>query len=192
MYDISRGNDNLVHIHDAPYALPPILRPDGPHLGHAFFQSPTLTGSKHLSIFQLSERGNVSLLNIQRLSREAADEAPEQPQMRADWPPEIQRLATDVDAARPDIGSLAGRAHSIVDLQPAYQSEPQSIDPGGILMPELGLFVERKKQDLSAQTDVVFDVLDSMPTFWQGTDVPVEHALTTFVVSSSSTGCGWS
>lgn len=51
---------------------------------------------------------------------------------------------------------------------------------------ESGLFVEREKEDLSAQTGVVFDVLDSMPTFWQDTDVPVEHALTTFVAFSVS------
>ncbi|KAI0372898.1 hypothetical protein BV20DRAFT_990286 [Pilatotrama ljubarskyi] len=170
VYDVSRGSDNLVHLYDAPYALPPALRPDGPHLGYAFFQQATLSGSKSMSIFQLSERGSISLLNLQRLSKDVAQETPNSARRRVDWPPDVLKLKEDADAARSDLGPLAGKAHSIVDLQPAYQR----------------LFVERKHEDLAAQTNVVFDTLERMPSFWQDTEVGIEHSLTTFDLAMRS------
>ncbi|KAH9901571.1 hypothetical protein C8Q73DRAFT_678269 [Cubamyces lactineus] len=171
VYDVSRGNDNLVHLHDAPYPLPPVLRPDGAHLGHTFFQQPTALGSKFLSVFQLSERGSVSLLNFQAAPGDSvAQESLSQGGSRAEWPPEVKKLGDDADAARPDLGHLAGRAHLVVDLQPAYEK----------------MFIDRDEPDLVAQTDAVYDTLERMPTFWQNTDVPVEHCLTTFDVAARS------
>ena len=43
----------------------------------------------------------------------------------------------------------------------------------------LEMFIDRDEPDLVAQTDAVYDTLERMPTFWQNTDVPVEHCLTT-------------
>ncbi|KAH9857125.1 hypothetical protein C2E23DRAFT_771292 [Lenzites betulinus] len=170
VYDVSRGNDNLVHVHDAPYSLPPIHRPDGAHLGYAFFQPPTLAGSKHLSIFQLSERGGLSLLNIQRVPREASHETSKGSHQQAEWPDEVKKLEEDADAAKHDLGPLAGRGHSVVDLQTAYQK----------------LFIQREEKSLSAQTNVAFDVLEHMSSFWQDAEIPVEHALTTFDIAMRS------
>ncbi|KAI0636734.1 hypothetical protein C8Q77DRAFT_1094359 [Trametes polyzona] len=170
VYDVSRGSDSLVHIHNAPYALPPILRPDGAHSGYAFFQQPTLQGSKQLSIFQLSERGSMSLLNLQWLSREAVPETAAQPPRRAEWSPEVKKLRDDAEVSRPDLGTLAARTHSIVDLQPAYRR----------------LFLNKRDEDLAKQTNAVLDALDRMPSFWQDTDVPIEHVLTTFDIAMRS------
>ncbi|KAI0333487.1 hypothetical protein GY45DRAFT_1296833 [Cubamyces sp. BRFM 1775] len=171
VYDVSRGNDNLVYLHDAPYSLPPVIRPDGAHLGHAFFQQPTALGSKYLSVFQLSGRGSVSLLNFQAVSGDsAAKDTASQDGLRTEWPPEVKKLGDDADAARPDLGHLAGRAHMVVDLQPAYEK----------------MFMDRDEPDLVAQTDAVYDTLERMPTFWQNTDVLVEHCLTTFDVAARS------
>lgn len=123
VYDVSRDTENLVHMHGSPYALPSIIRPDSPHLGFAFYQQPTLVGTKHISLFQLSERGSVSLLNLNHvftdtISKDISAIAPR----RANWAPEVQALGEVADATHADQGPLAGRAHSVVNMQPAYHS----------------------------------------------------------------------
>ncbi|KAI0362386.1 hypothetical protein OH77DRAFT_1441905 [Trametes cingulata] len=170
VYDVSRGNDNLVHLCDTPRALSPAVHPDGPHLGYAFFQQPTLSGSKQLSIFQLSERGSLSLLNLQRLPKDVVQETPTQARRRVDWPADVRKLGEEAESARPDLGPLSAKAHSVVDLQPAYRK----------------LFVERQDGDLTEQTNMVFDTLERMPSFWQDTEVPVEHSLTSFDIAMRS------
>lgn len=124
VYDVSRDTENLVHMHGSPYALPSAVHPDGPHFGFAFYQQPTLVGTKHISLFQLSERGSVSLLNLDHVftdiaSREMSPAAPR----RTDGTPEIQALGEAADSTHSDQGPLAGRAHIVVNMQPAYHSK---------------------------------------------------------------------
>ncbi|KAI0807584.1 hypothetical protein C8Q74DRAFT_1313323 [Fomes fomentarius] len=172
VYDVARGadlTDKHLYMYGDPYALPPIIRPDGPHLGYAFFQQPTLTGSKHLSILQLSQRGSVSLLNLDHVPADTNPGQPTGAPLHAEWSPEVKQLS-DAANTRTVRGPLAERAHSIVDLGPLYQ----------------GLFVEREEQNLSDQSDVVSDLIEGMPRFWQDTEVPVEHTLTMFDVAMRS------
>ncbi|KAI9057898.1 hypothetical protein FKP32DRAFT_1597859 [Trametes sanguinea] len=170
VYDVSRASDNLVYMHEPPRALSPGLHPDGPHLGYAFYQQPTPAGSKHVSIFQLSDRGGLSLLNLHRVPNDTVPETPTARRARGDWPEAVKKLRDDAEAARPDLGPVAGKAHIIVDLEPAYQR----------------LFVDRKEPDLAAESEAVYDTLERMPSFWQDTDVPVEHGLTMFDIAMRS------
>ena len=124
IYDMSRDSENLVHMHGPSYALPPIVQPDGPHLGFAFYQQPTLVGTKHISLFQLSERGSVSLLNLDHVFTDTtSQEISITTSRRASWPPEVQALGEAADASSVDQGPLSGRAHNVVNLQPVYRSE---------------------------------------------------------------------
>ncbi|KAI0748606.1 hypothetical protein C8Q80DRAFT_1219698 [Daedaleopsis nitida] len=160
VYDVSRGRDStdkLVHSYGTPYALPPVLWPDAPHLGHAFFQQPTLSGLKHLSVFQMSPRGGVSLLNFNHLPADSPHKLSADASRRAAWSPAVEKLADEANVMRSDQGLLAQRAHHI-----------------------------RKEESLSAQSNAVLDVVDRMPTFWQSTDVPVEHSVTMFDVAMRS------
>ncbi|RPD66375.1 hypothetical protein L226DRAFT_197300 [Lentinus tigrinus ALCF2SS1-7] len=168
VYDVSR-TDQLVQSRSAPCMLPPILNADGAHGGYAF-QPPTLSGSTHLSAFQLSERGSVSALHLDHLPVDVIPDDTPEPPRSVMWPADVEKLAQDADMMQANQGVLAGRAHSITDLQPAYQK----------------LFVERKKESISAQSNAVFDTLERMPAFWQDTDVPVEHLLTTFDIALRS------
>lgn len=123
VYDVARGSDltdKHLYMYGDPYALPPIIRPDGSHLGYAFFQQPTLTGSKHLSILQLSQRGSVSLLNLDHVPADTNPGQSTGAPLRAEWSPEVKQLSEAADA-RTVRGPLAERAHSIVDLGPLYQ-----------------------------------------------------------------------
>ncbi|KAI1794593.1 hypothetical protein LXA43DRAFT_995724 [Ganoderma leucocontextum] len=168
VYDVSRDTENLVHMHGPPYALPSIVRPDGPHLGFAFYQQPTLVGTKHISLFQLSERGSVSLLNLDHVSADMASrEISTTVPRRAHWTPEVQALGEAADAKHVDQGPLAGRAHGVVNMQLAYHR----------------LFMEQKEKRLVAQANTVNDVLERMPRFWQDPGAPVEHPLTTFDIA---------
>lgn len=43
--------------------------------------------------------------------------------------------------------------------------------------------MERKERSLTAQSNMVNDLLERMPRFWQDSGAPVEHLVTTFVLS---------
>ncbi|CDO72935.1 hypothetical protein BN946_scf185002.g120 [Trametes cinnabarina] len=92
-------------------------------------------------------------------------ETPSSGRRHADWPEEVKKLETRAEAG-PDLGSLAGKAHIVVDLQPAYER----------------LFLDQQEPDSAAQAEAVYETLERMPLIWQDTDVPVEHSLTTFDV----------
>lgn len=124
VYDVSR-TDQLVQMRSAPSLLPPILRPDGVHGGYVF-QPPTLSGSTHLSVFQLSQRGSVSVIHLDHLPVDTIPETPQGLAQPTVWPADVEKLAQDADAMRADQGALAARAHSITDLQPAYHSKRTS------------------------------------------------------------------
>lgn len=122
VYDFSRTNDNLLRMCGSPYALPPIIKPDGRHLGHAVFQEPNISGAKRISWLQLSERGSVSLLDLEHLSVDDDRIQPDMAPRKAEWPPDVEALEA-ASRAKPDLGPLAARAHSIVNLHPAYRRE---------------------------------------------------------------------
>ncbi len=106
----------------APFALPPIVKPDGAHGGYVL-QPHALFGSKHLSVFQLSERGSVSVLHLDHSSVDATPEDASEHPRHTQWPAGVQELARKADTMRADQGSLAERAHSMTDLQPVYHSK---------------------------------------------------------------------
>ncbi|KAI0723995.1 hypothetical protein C8T65DRAFT_628157, partial [Cerioporus squamosus] len=168
VYDVSR-TDRLVQMRSAPCVLPPIVKPDGAHGGYALLP-PTLFGSKHLSVFQLSERGGVSVLHLDHLPVDAVPDATSEAPRRTQWPASLEEVAQQADMMRASQGALAGRAHSVTDLHPVYQK----------------LFVERTKESISAQSNAVFDALERMPAFWQDADAPVDHVLTTFDIALRS------
>ena len=109
-----------------PYVLPPVLRPDGPHLGYAVFQEPTLAGAKRISILQLSKHGGITLLDLDHLSKEDDYTPPNLEPYRPVWAPEVKDLERAIEA---NLGPLAERAYSLVDLYPAYQREDASRNP---------------------------------------------------------------
>ncbi|KAI0647297.1 hypothetical protein C8Q79DRAFT_958760 [Trametes meyenii] len=170
VYDVSRGIDNLVHLNGSPYSLPSVLCPDGPHCGYAFFQQPTIAGSKQLSIFQLSERGSLSLLNLQKTSDDIVTESSGRVPRRTEWPTDVATLGGEVEAAPPNLGPLATRSHNVVTLDSAYKR----------------LFMHRRENDLTAQSNAALDILERMPSFWQHAEIPVEHSLTTFDIAIRS------
>ncbi|TBU65578.1 hypothetical protein BD310DRAFT_864379 [Dichomitus squalens] len=167
VYDVSRDSENLVHMYGSPYALPPLVRPDGPHSGFAFYQQPSLVGSKHISLLQLSERGGLSLLNLDHISADATPPETSIEHRRYQWTPEVHQLGKEADAKRIGGGPLAGRVHSVVDMRPAYQR----------------LFMIRKDKSLTMQSNAVDDTLEQMPRYWQDPGAPTEHVLTTFDVA---------
>ena len=178
IYDVSSRHDRLVRMCGTPYTLPPIVRPDGPHLGYAFYQPLTLAGDKSLSIYQMSSRGSISLMNLDHRPADTVQEIVHSTSSldRAAYPQDGQGLA---NVMQEDLGSHAARTFKEVDLGLAYQRQYASDPPAFMLNVWTGLFIERKAPSLSAQTNAVFETLESMPRFWQDSDVPVEHSVTT-------------
>ncbi|KAH9945903.1 uncharacterized protein BXZ73DRAFT_37424 [Epithele typhae] len=165
VYDVTR-EQNLVHSSGYPYALPSAAAADGPHLGHTFFQDPSLAGSKQISLFQLSAGGGLSVFDLDHLSRDDYYE-PYLVETPEEWPPHVESLA---QTAKPnDSGPLAGRVYSIADMSHAYQR-----------------LYSQGTTNKTVKPDVVADLLDRMPSFWQRVDDTSEHVLTTFDIAMRS------
>ncbi|OBZ69202.1 Solute carrier family 25 member 47-A [Grifola frondosa] len=165
IYDVSRADDNLVHLNVAPYSLPPLQIPDARHLGQVLLQHPD--GKSDISIFELSERGGISNLECSADNKgEAFSRLTTSTCERSE---DIQTLHDDIQSSHTDLGPLGARNSSQVDLQAAYHR----------------LF-DVNYEESSSDSDAVYDTLDKMPSFWRDLEDPVEHTLTTFDIALRS------
>ena len=127
VYDVSRGEDDLVHM-NAPSHCLPYITPHGdlPLTGWNLFQHP-LMDSSHVDVLHLSSRGGINRLHAQLQSDADADpSAPVQSQGFV-WNDDVKELASaNLDATGSDRFTV--RESSTVNLGPAYQGRsPSSI-----------------------------------------------------------------
>ncbi|PSR83106.1 hypothetical protein PHLCEN_2v5910 [Hermanssonia centrifuga] len=130
----------------------------------------------------LSDRGSLHRTDL-RFSEEGRDQNSDTEPQIYEWPAEVRQLAEDMEGSRWPPGPLSGRAFSEVDMEPVYQSTVTLLFFGPVLSVVKGLFKLDKQDQSSDQADDVYETIDSMHSFWQNLDVPVEHVLTTFDVA---------
>ncbi|PCH37833.1 hypothetical protein WOLCODRAFT_114278 [Wolfiporia cocos MD-104 SS10] len=182
VYDVSNA-DGRIYAHAPAYNLP-ALHADGRNFGHVFFQHPLDYGQRRLSALDMAERGSIHLLNLELLS---ADEEEDSIQIenaaKAAWPADVQALEARAQASRADNGPLAGRSYREANMRPIYDSMSQLRFYSTCCSCKMqDLFREEVPED----PDAVYDLLDSMPLFWQAQNAPIEHALTTFDIAYRS------
>ena len=64
VYDVSRSDDQLIHVNVLPYALPAVLDCDDTHTGQVLFSHLGDRGTTKIDLFRLCERGNIHRVTI--------------------------------------------------------------------------------------------------------------------------------
>ena len=120
VYDVSRGEDDLVHMNAPSHCLPPITSHRGlPIAGWNLFKHP-LMDSSCLDILHLSSRGDINRLHARFHSDAEAGLSALDCSQGFVWNDDVKELAS---ASPPDTGSgrLTERESLTVNLGPAYQ-----------------------------------------------------------------------
>ena len=120
VYDVSRGEDDLVHM-NAPSHLLPCITPHGglPISSWSLFQHPLMDPS-HIDVLHLSQRGGINRLHAQL--HPDGDVDPSIPGRNPGfiWGDDVKELASaNLDVTGSD--RLTARESSTVDLGPAYR-----------------------------------------------------------------------
>ncbi|KAG7092545.1 hypothetical protein E1B28_008895 [Marasmius oreades] len=114
----------------------------------------------NFSLFRMSEEGRMIRYD---LSWDASDEVP-------CWLDRVHAV-NDLNSLKTEVGSLEGREFSKVNLRPAY---------------EYIFYTNLDCQD-SGESEDLDELLDNLSMFWQHTDAPVDHVMTTHDILRS---CG--
>ncbi|CAL1705209.1 unnamed protein product [Somion occarium] len=165
VYDVSRGDESLAHLFVPPYTLPSLQVPGSTRPGHAFFRHPEDT-KDNVCFIQLSDRGSVHRMDFQYSSTASGS-----PIMcdggSVKWSEDVYELEKDLENRHAEPGPMGERRYEETDLTDAYTS----------------LFCG---EDSGDNPNATYDVLDTMPVFWQKQEAPVEHILTTFDIAFRS------
>ena len=126
VYDVSRGEDDLVHMNAPSHCLPSITPHGGlPLAGWNLFQHPLMDPS-HLDILHLSSRGDVNRMHARYYSDEETDSSTSDPSQGFIWNDDVKALASaNLTIASSD--RLTERESLTVDLAPAYQGGVLSV-----------------------------------------------------------------
>lgn len=120
VYDVSRGEDDLVHMNAPSRCLPSITPHDGlPVAGWNLLKHP-FTDPSHLDIFHLSSRGGISRLHTRFHADGDADPSTSGFSQGFVWNDDVKELA-GANLAVTESDRLAERETLMVDLGPAYQ-----------------------------------------------------------------------
>ena len=120
VYDVSRREDDLVHMF-APSQCLPCITPHGglPITGWNLFKHPLMDPS-HIDVLHLSSRGDINRLHAQICSDSDADPSAPDHSRGLIWSDDVKELAS-ANLAVTSSSRLSERESSTVDLGLAYQ-----------------------------------------------------------------------
>ena len=120
VYDVSRGEDDLVHMNAPSHCLPRITPRGGfPITGWNLFQHPLMDPS-HVDVLHLSLRGDINRLHAQLHTDDDVDQSASYRNQGFIWNDEVKELAS-ANSDVTDSNRFAVRESSTVNLGPAYQ-----------------------------------------------------------------------
>ncbi|KAJ3993910.1 hypothetical protein F5050DRAFT_1904426 [Lentinula boryana] len=150
IYDVSRSNEQLLHIDNAPYSFSIDTR-ESRFAGDAYMN----VENQH-KLFRISERGRLTCVDLMQSN---SDSNPTTSVASSQYSP------CDSPEMLPDLGPLGAREFSQTNLRPAYEQ----------LFPSV---VDIDNQE-EKNAEALYDLLDHLPSFWQRDDLPIEQILTT-------------
>ncbi|KAK0463972.1 uncharacterized protein EV420DRAFT_1476592 [Desarmillaria tabescens] len=163
VYTVSRPSENgLIHANGIPYCLTSETDFEDSLIGQSFFHHPYLAEDQSFSLLRLSRRGAIQMIE---LGQSDGIETP-----NFEWSDDVRELDLNASNLRPDIGPLGNREYMEVDFSEMYHH----------------VFMERTRQDEECEeenADDVYDLVDRLPLFWQDTDAPIKHMLTTYDIA---------
>lgn len=179
VYTVSHSSENgLIHANGLPYCLTSATDFEDSLTGQLFAHHPYLGWDQSFSLLRLSRRGAIQMIELGH-SDEIETLTP-----NFEWSDDVKELDFNASTLRPDIGPLGNREYMEVDFSEMYHRKSYFSMKARQLMndPCEDLFVERTRQDEENEeenVEDVYDLVDRLPLFWQDTNVPIEHMLTT-------------
>ncbi|KAF5347883.1 hypothetical protein D9757_013420 [Collybiopsis confluens] len=150
VYDVSRSEDQLLHMNNMPYSFSLDMQEDR-FSGDAF-----LGLGDQSAMFRITERGRVSCVNLTQTGIR-------------DVLGGVHTSPMEVSASREkrrEMAPLEAREFSETNMRPAYEQ----------LFPSVNVINAQEEED----AEDVYDLLEELPAFWQKLDAPVEQVLTTY------------
>ncbi|KAK7693787.1 hypothetical protein QCA50_003359 [Cerrena zonata] len=165
VYDVSQGEDNLLHLHTPPYTLPSVSNLGSVRSGYTWLQNPD---EEHRTCFmQLTDRGSLHRMDLE-FSTSTVEDIARGTDGGYEWSDMVWQIEKDVENQHEDTGPTGERGYEETDLNDAY----------------CVLFCEDEASDDTPTA--AYDLLETMPFFWQKQEEPIEHVLTTFDIAFRS------
>ncbi|KAG1827154.1 uncharacterized protein BJ212DRAFT_1443298 [Suillus subaureus] len=167
IYDVSRGNDNLIHCHSIPTSLPHDEDMGASGSESTFFVQPDRTT---FSLLRLSGQGSLHCQDF-AVCRNGMDVLPRQTSGTShEWSADVQKLAQRARELQPQYGPLSARHFSELNLRTAYQK----------------IFVMGGVTEQAASEGELAMMIDKLSQFWETTNNPDKAMLTLYDVCLSA------
>ncbi|KAG6874226.1 hypothetical protein C0995_003772 [Termitomyces sp. Mi166 len=158
LYDVSRSDGRPIHINAPSYCFFSDNDVSALYTGSTLFKHPLHENTDAFSLIRLTERGSLHKVDLS-VSEEGGNT------FEVSWDADVKELETKpLRAYEPP---YADQTFVETDLSPAYNHI-------------LCLHEEEREQREDENADAVYNLLETIPTFWQGLDAPIEHILTTY------------
>ncbi|KAG1754620.1 hypothetical protein EDB19DRAFT_1892579 [Suillus lakei] len=152
IYDVSRGNDNLIHCHSIPSSLPHDENMGASESESTFFVQPDRST---FSLLRLSGQGSLHCQDF-AVCRNGTDVLPRQTSGTShEWSADVQKLAQRAKELQPQYGPLSARHFSELNLRTAYQKI---------------FFACDITTEQTASEEEIATMTDKLSQFWQRTD----------------------
>ncbi|KAG6898347.1 hypothetical protein C0992_009022 [Termitomyces sp. T32_za158] len=157
LYDVSRAKGQPIHINAPSYCFFSDNDAFASYTGSALFSHPLRGETDAFSLVRLTKRGSLHKVDVGASEGEGEG-------FGVSWDDEVKDLeAMPLRVFEPP---YADQAFVELDLSSVYNHI--------LCLPEL----EREKRE-EENADAVYNLLEVIPTVWQGLDAPIEHVLTT-------------
>ncbi|EFI28365.1 hypothetical protein CC1G_13899 [Coprinopsis cinerea okayama7 len=165
IYDASRGGDGLFHLRGSPYGVLPACGDSRSFLGETFITSPFESGRfDDIYFLRMSERGAIT---GHALSSSPNDE---DIPIKVTTSKEMKQLEASAQKLAIDFGPLGGKENSEVNFFPVYDKLFRQ-------------YYDRIDELEESEAQAVYDLLETMPSYFQRSEQPSEQLLTTYDVA---------
>ncbi|KAG5647243.1 hypothetical protein DXG03_000778 [Asterophora parasitica] len=161
VYDVTRSEGQLIHVNAPPYCMIPGDKASASkNVGQTLFKHPLDTNDDAFSLLRLMERGC-----LQQVDLRVSDSSDTGPIFHTSWSTDVKQL--DTTPLRPKTPPHDKQAFIEKDFSEAYQQIYHVH------------YQERVKTE-EENANAVYDLLETIPTFWQEVEPPLEHIITTY------------
>ncbi|KAG6868232.1 hypothetical protein C0993_005932 [Termitomyces sp. T159_Od127] len=158
LYDVSRSEGQPIYMNALPYCFFSDDDVFASYTGSALFRHPARGNSDTFSLIRLTGRGS-----LQKIDLSPSGEGGES--FGVSWNAKVEALETA--PLRVFDPPYANQAFAEADLSSIYNRQ-------------LCLYEQEREKREEEKADAVYNLLEVIPRFWQGLDVPIEHILTTY------------
>ncbi|KAG6866994.1 hypothetical protein C0991_003910 [Blastosporella zonata] len=160
VYDVSRSEGRLIHVNALPHSFISAPNTGTAYQGQVLFKHPLDSGTDVFSLIRLSEQGSLHQVDLSVSDEVVAT-------FETSWTTDVKELELQPPCRQE--APYASQAYAEADLSSTYDQ----------------IFCRYEQERAQREDDnakTVYDLLETIPTFWQEVEVPPEHILTTYDV----------